>query len=143
MNDRAARAKPPAPVFDPPADSWPLRGVYQLHVRVSAAISVTIGRLGRFRFPAGRYVYTGRASRGLLPRVCRHVRGARRRHWHIDYLLAAPGVRIERVVLASANPDDECLCNRRVARGGDAPAPGLGASDCRAGCKAHLWRVGS
>jgi hypothetical protein len=41
--------------------------VYQLHLRVSVTISVRIGRPGRFTFPPGSYVYTGRASRALGP----------------------------------------------------------------------------
>ncbi len=135
------RLKSRPPVFDPPAERWPAQGVYQLHVRVSAAVTVTVGRLGRFRFPAGHYVYTGRASRGLLARVRRHVTGGRRRHWHIDYLLATRGVTIERVALVSPDPEAECSCNLATGRSASVAAPGFGASDCRAGCGTHLWLV--
>ena len=139
---RAAADKPSsAPIFEPPLDEWPIAGVYQLWLRVSAETCVTVGRLGRFRFAAGRYVYTGRASRGLCARVRRHVLGGRRRHWHIDYLLACPHVRVERVVLASLEPEDECAVNRATVGGGQLVAPGFGASDCRAGCESHLRRA--
>ena len=98
-----------SPTFIPPIERWPAAGVYQLHLRVSVAIRVRIGRLGLFTFPPGWYVYTGRAARGLRARVQRHVAGARRKHWHIDYLLAHPEVRIERVELASDNPEVAAL----------------------------------
>jgi Uri superfamily endonuclease len=127
---------------------------------VSVAIRVRVGRLGTFRFPAGLYVYTGRAARGLRARVLRHLRwcqGRPRRpyhppsthgrdgrttppkHWHIDYLLARREVHVERVVLASPDPGDECAVNQAVP--GMAVVPGFGASDCRECCRAHLRRV--
>jgi len=127
--------------FVPPLDRWPDRGVYQLWLRVSVDLRVTVGRLGRFRFPAGLYVYTGRASRALRARVLRHVRGSPRKHWHIDYLLAGRGVRIERVALASDNPREECACHQAVGWHGRYVAPGFGACDCRQGCSAHLCLI--
>jgi Uri superfamily endonuclease len=108
---------------------------------VSVTISVRIGRLGRFTFPPGSYVYTGRASRALRARVLRHVNRAARKHWHIDYLLARQEVHVERVVLAFDDPAEECAVNRRVGALGRAAAPGFGSSDCKAGCGTHLWRI--
>ena len=131
----------PSATFVPPLDHWPDRGVYQLWLRVSVDLRVTVGRLGRFRFPAGLYVYTGRASRALRARVLRHVRGSPRKHWHIDYLLAGRGVRIERVALASDNPREECACHQAVARRGRCVAPRFGACDCRQRCSAHLCLI--
>lgn len=129
--------------FDRQVDDWPNAGVYQLWIELADDVRATVGRLGRFRFPAGHYVYTGRASRGLGARVRRHLGGARRKHWHVDYLLAFPEADMVRVVLASPDADDECSVNRAVGFYGDCVAPGFGASDCRAGCPAHLWRCGS
>ena len=134
------RSSRPA-TFEPPLERWPDAGVYQLRLRVSVDLRLTIGRLGRFAFPVGVYVYTGRSSRGLAARVLRHVAGARRKHWHIDYLLGRREVLIERVVLASGDPEEECTANRAVGRKARCPAPGFGASDCRRGCLAHLWLV--
>jgi len=128
-------------IFEPPLERWPTAGVYQLWLRVSVGLRVTVGRLGRFTFPAGRYVYTGRASRGLRARVLRHVHGAERKHWHIDYLLSRPDVRVTRVVLAADDPQEECPVNRKLAASGCCVAPGFGASDCRAGCETHLWQI--
>jgi Uri superfamily endonuclease len=50
-------------------------------------------------------------------------------------------VRIERVVLVSDSADDECVVNQALAANGTCVAPGFGASDCRARCGTHLWRV--
>jgi Uri superfamily endonuclease len=142
LQSRCTSRCPRSVTFEPPLDLWPDHGVYQLWLRVSVDLRVTVGRLGRFRFPAGRYVYTGRAARGLRARVLRHVRGAVRKHWHIDYLLAYRAVRIGRVTLASDNPQDECIRHQGVAGRVRCVAAGFGSSDCRARCSAHLWLVG-
>ncbi len=127
--------------FDPPLKDWPDAGVYQLWIRLPRNARITIGRLGRFLFPAGTYVYTGRASRALPARVSRHVSGARKVHWHIDYLLAHQQTRIVRVALASFDPEAECELNQAIAAQARCVAGGFGSSDCRAGCGSHLWLV--
>lgn len=111
---------------------------YRLHIRVARPVAVSVGRLGRFTFPAGRYVYTGSARRGLEARIARHLRaGGKRLKWHIDHLLAAPGCAVTGVERHAAA---ECALNRAV--GGTVPVPGFGASDCRAGCGSHLRYLG-
>jgi Uri superfamily endonuclease len=110
---------------------------YQLLIRIDRPRRVRVGRLGTFVFPAGCYVYTGSAKRALEPRVNRHLSRTKRLHWHVDYLLATPGVAVESV-RRSGTP--ECAANRAV--GGTVPAPGFGASDCRAGCGSHLRFLG-
>jgi Uri superfamily endonuclease len=110
---------------------------YQLQIEVTRPLRCAVGRLGTFDFPAGRYVYTGSAKRVLEARIARHLRQDKALRWHIDYLLAAPGVRVTGVVRSRRA---ECAENRAV-RGG-IPAPGFGASDCRAGCGAHLKLLG-
>jgi Uri superfamily endonuclease len=109
---------------------------YQLHIEVERALRLRVGRLGTFPVPAGRYVYTGSARRGLEARVARHLRTRKRRHWHIDHLLAADGVRVVAVGISART---ECAANLAVR--GTTPVPGFGASDCRAGCGAHLKRL--
>ncbi|MGE5336851.1 MAG: DUF123 domain-containing protein, partial [Gemmatimonadota bacterium] len=61
---------------------------YQLLIEIARPLRCAIGRLGVFDFPAGRYLYTGSARRNLDARIARHLRGIKRLHWHIDYLLA-------------------------------------------------------
>lgn len=128
------------PTFEPALADWPDTGVYQLWIEVSVGLRLRVGRLGRVALAPGVYVYTGRASRGLRARVQRHARGARRRHWHIDHLLARAEVHLRRVTLAATDAAAECAVNQTLA-GGETVLPGFGASDCRRGCGSHLCRV--
>jgi len=110
---------------------------YQLLVEVDRPIALVVGRLGRIELPAGRYVYTGSAKRNLEARIARHLRTEKTLRWHIDYLLAAPGVR---VVQVKRSRRGECPLNQ--ASRGQVLVPGFGASDCRAGCGSHLKWLG-
>ncbi|MDP2827406.1 MAG: DUF123 domain-containing protein [Sulfuricellaceae bacterium] len=67
---------------------------YQLLIEVANRARVCIGRFGTFCFPAGHYCYTGSARRNFEVRVRRHQSSTKTLRWHIDYLLATPGVRI-------------------------------------------------
>lgn len=109
---------------------------YQLTLHLPRPTRVQVGRLGTFDFPAGQYIYTGSARRALEARIRRHLSRAKRMHWHIDYLLAAPGVSVVAVTRSHA---PECALN--AATPGRIVAPGFGASDCRQGCGSHLkWQ---
>lgn len=109
---------------------------YQLFIEVSKAVRVLVGRLGVVDFPAGRYVYTGSAVRNFEARVRRHLSPTKKMHWHIDYLLAAPGVRVVEVLCYA---DPECGVNQHTA--GEIVVAGFGSSDCRAACGSHLKRL--
>ena len=106
---------------------------YQLHIDVARPLSLTVGRLGYFFFPAGKYVYTGSARRHLEARIARHLRLEKTLRWHIDWLLAAPGVR---VIAVRRSKLAECELNQRT--GGKTLVPGFGASDCCRRCNSHL-----
>lgn len=111
-------------------------GLYQLVVRLPRARAITVGHLGRFLFPAGYYVYTGSARRGLEARVARHTRRRKRMRWHIDYLLRHGAViEVKRYGIGGLS---ECELSRRVEElpGSGVVAPGFGSSDC--GCATHL-----
>jgi Uri superfamily endonuclease len=139
-----------------PADG----GLYLLLVHVVAAVDARIGRLGTFALCPGLYIYVGSACRGLTKRVARHERRKKPLRWHIDYLTTLPQASVVASVLIrpvqkqlGADPqaqpdgrratDPECRLNQWVGRVLEAgvPIPGFGASDCRAGCPAHLWFV--
>jgi len=109
---------------------------YQLLIEVAEPVRVCVGRLGMCDFPAGLYVYTGSALRNFEARVSRHLSVTKKMHWHIDYLLAAAGVRVIEVL---RHAEAECVVNQRV--DGVVPVKGFGASDCRAGCISHLKRL--
>ena len=110
---------------------------YQLHIVLTNNARIQIGALGAFEFPAGKYVYTGSAKKNLPARIQRHLRRDKRLRWHIDYLLAHPAVSITTVVTSDKA---ECAWNQELR--GQFPAPGFGASDCRAGCGSHLHYLG-
>jgi Uri superfamily endonuclease len=110
---------------------------YQLLIEVTRPVSANVGRLGRCDFPAGRYVYTGSATRNLEARIARHLSAEKKLHWHIDYLLTQVGVN---VVGVRRYGEIECDINRAMP--GEVLIPGFGATDCRAGCGSHLKYLG-
>jgi Uri superfamily endonuclease len=110
---------------------------YQLHISVARSLSLSVGRLGHYFFPAGNYVYTGSARRHLEARIARHLRDEKTLRWHIDWLLTAPGVC---VVAVTRSKFAECALNQRT--GGRTLARGFGASDCRKRCESHLMFLG-
>ncbi len=116
-------------------------GSYLLIMRWAIPATIAIGRLGQFAFAAGTYAYVGSAHGpgGLRARLARHLRAAKKRHWHIDYLVErAPVVAVW--VEASAGRL-ECAWAGALAAlpGAEQPAPRFGASDCA--CPAHLFRL--
>ena len=135
-------------------------GVYILLLALEESATIRCGALGVFTLSAGRYLYTGSAKRGLKARVARHLSPEKPLRWHIDYLTTATGTSrigavafpvVYPVAFSVAYPGgvgvktlSECELNRRagVLAGQAAPVPGFGASDCRAGCPAHLWYTG-
>jgi endonuclease-3 len=115
-------------------------GTYTLVLSVPAAVEVEVGALGRHRFPAGAYAYTGSAlGSGGFSRVDRHRRVAAgdhdTRHWHVDYLTGHPETELE-TVLTSPGLDAECAVATALPTG---PVAGFGASDCD--CRSHLARA--
>lgn len=110
---------------------------YQLHIYLAQPLRIPIGRLGEFDFPAGRYVYTGSAKRNFEARIARHLRKEIALRWHIDFLLAGPGVTVTEILRTETG---ECALNQ--ATKGDIPIPGFGASDCKHGCGSHLKYLG-
>lgn len=120
-------------------------GAYLLHLRISRTVHIEVGALGNLRFTAGRYIYVGSARRSIPARVARHLRLAKDKsgklRWHIDYLLVHPCARL--VAVSALRGADECRLSERIARrkGSSAAASGFGASDCRAGCRTHLYRI--
>ncbi|MEI8045485.1 MAG: GIY-YIG nuclease family protein [Verrucomicrobiota bacterium] len=109
---------------------------YQLHIQLTRPVTITVGRLGKFQFPAGQYIYTGSAKRNLEARIKRHLSKHKKLRWHIDYLLTHRDVRVSQVQRSAAA---ECAWNQKTC--GKIIVPGFGASDCRHGCGSHLKLV--
>ena len=114
-------------------------GVYQIRLMVDKKCRITIGKLGEFTFPEGQYVYTGRAGKNLTQRISRHKRLAKKRFWHIDYILSNKHVRILDINVVSRRSDDECIENQKLLKEcASIVVKGFGATDCKSNCGAHL-----
>jgi len=111
-------------------------GIYHLLIYLPSDTAIEVGKLGRYHFKAGYYVYTGSAMRGLEQRIARHQRSDKRLHWHVDYLLQHG--QIVDVITHVTNERQECLFNQRVTSlsGCRIPVKGFGSSDCN--CISHL-----
>jgi Uri superfamily endonuclease len=119
-------------------------GIYTLLLFLPKEVTLTIGKLGKQKFPMGYYTYTGSAlgkgASSLKHRIARHLRKEKRRFWHIDYLLADENVSVEAVIVTETNENMECKINQHIKTimGPEVPVKGFGASDCRRNCESHL-----
>lgn len=110
-----------------------------------ADVRVEVGALGEFELSAGVYAYVGSARQYLRQRVERHMRRDKPTRWHIDYLTTLDASTPRRALLFGLDDASECGLSQRLAAsdGASAPIAGFGATDCTAGCEAHLWRLSS
>lgn len=141
-------------------------GAYLLFIQLPKSVDLEAGSLGRGHLRRGSYVYCGSGARGLHARALRHLCRAdgppralyaplarrlglgdrpprpKKLRWHIDYLLELPGAEVLAVTLL---PDALVECELAHALqeklGARAEVKGFGASDCQAGCGAHLLRL--
>ena len=111
-------------------------GIYHLLIHLPENTNVQVGKLGSFHFPAGYYVYTGSALRGLESRISRHRRREKRLHWHIDYLLQHG--RVIDVITYKTIERLECCFSQKILSLPDCEilVKGFGSSDCN--CISHL-----
>ena len=114
----------------------PNGGVYALFLRVPTKRTIRIGELGTREFASGVYVYVGSARNSLAGRVSRHLRRAKKMHWHIDYLLDGVIVRPLGVAWKPTTLRIECSVSRSVSSSASASVEGFGCSDCD--CASHL-----
>lgn len=116
-------------------------GTYALLIALERSVETVVGRLGRFQFPAGFYLYVGSAlgPGGLAGRLARHLRAGKRLHWHVDYLLHARDAGVVEVWTMNDAVRRECDWARAAMRlaGASVVVPRFGASDCR--CAAHIF----
>ncbi|OIJ14317.1 nuclease [Anaerobacillus alkalilacustris] len=97
---------------------------------------IMIGKLGRFSFQKGIYVYVGSAKRNIQSRIERHLKKEKKQRWHFDYL--RPFVQVVEVETFSGE-EGECQLFHRlmIENKGSIPVRGFGSSDCK--CRAHLF----
>ena len=123
------------------AASFPAnKGSYVFSFLFRQEVSIQIGKLGRFQFPAGIYHYCGSAhgSGGLRARLCRHLNPQAPHRWHIDYL--KEWMIPTSIHYAISLEPLECVWAQRLARipFASIPVPHFGSSDCKSHCPAHL-----
>ncbi len=118
-------------------------GSYQIYFTLPNEKIVSIGSLGEFKFPKGRYVYTGSAMKNLRQRVARHVGTKKTIKWHIDYLTCLDSTEIYKIEIFYSETREECTRNSEILNSGIATVPvkGFGSSDCRH-CPSHLLFLG-
>ena len=114
-------------------------GAYVLLVHLPRPVKVHYGRSGDLELGPGDYLYCGSAQAGLLPRLARHMRPDKRKHWHVDSLTCegqVPGA-----LTFEGSKDTECILAEIISQvpGVHPVGRGFGSSDCR--CPTHLFRV--
>lgn len=115
-----------------------MKGIYVLLISVANCTNVDVGALGTLRLKKGLYAYVGSAQNSLEKRIARHLRGEKRKFWHIDYLLAHANVRVMKVFYRKAQRPEECKIAKKLGSEGF-PIRRFGSSDCR--CPSHLFRI--
>ncbi len=115
----------------------PEPGSYALVLNCPRTCAVTVGRLGRCRFPGGYYVYVGSAlgPGGLRARILHHLVVVPKPWWHLDYLRAHMIVVEVWYRISRMRREDRWASVLQKAA--DGSLAGFGASDCR--CPSHLF----
>lgn len=129
-------------------------GTYFLLINVAILCKIKIKSLGEVEFQPGYYTYIGSAlssrkivnspkKKGvLINRVLRHTKPItqKKKHWHIDYLLAAEEVEIVRIYLIPGKTKFECDLRNILFNFALGEIRKFGASDCL--CASHLLYFG-
>jgi len=105
---------------------------YLLHIHLSQGKTISIGKLGRFYFKKGNYIYVGSAKTNFIKRIARHMGKRKKRFWHIDYLLQY--AKIKGISICKI-PEEKLakILSKKIA----IPVKGFGSSDTKA--KSHLF----
>jgi len=125
------------------------KGTYTLLIFVQDEREICVGSLEKRKFPWGFYAYTGSAfgkgASSLPGRIGRHLKGAKKERWHIDYLLSGTNAVVTAIVTAYSDRKMECEINRHLKDGLHAQLfiPRFGSSDCKENCMSHLLYLGS
>lgn len=120
----------------------PCSGIYLLVISLIKRIEKVIGALGEQTFAKGTYTYVGsaRGPGGLQARISRHLHSEKTLHWHIDYLLSNPNLKISKIMYYLTERDLECTLTKKLVKRGAKPIiEGFGSSDCC--CTSHLFKI--
>jgi len=115
-----------------------VKGVYVLVISVNRDTEIDVGALGKVNFQRGLYAYVGSAQNNLEKRIERHLRKAKQKLWHIDYLLDSDGVKVVKLFHKIAGRSEECKIAEKIGLE-NVPTNMFGSSDCK--CKSHLFKI--
>ena len=118
-------------------------GVYSLLIELKKDQKMEIGKLGKFYFPKGFYIYTGSAMNNLEKRIERHLRKNKKKFWHIDFFLANDFAKVISILKVKTKKKIECKLNKTILSklNGKILVNKFGSSDCN--CKSHLIYLGN
>jgi Uri superfamily endonuclease len=116
-------------------------GTYALILYLAESREIRVGKIGRYLFPAGHYIYLGSAfgPGGLAGRLSHHLKPSHslnRLHWHVDYLRQQASIKQVWYCLNNRRREHDWAELMSQLPGATIPAPRFGASDCR--CLTHL-----
>ncbi len=111
-------------------------GTYILILKNNKKFTKEIGSLGEISFPEGYYTYTGSVPKTNFNRIERHKDvcsgNNETEHWHIDYILHSPTIKI--IDVFKINKNKECEVNNSLNAD---EFHNIGASDCT-NCESHI-----
>lgn len=116
-----------------------MKGTYLLLIEVKKNARIKVGKLGYVSFKKGYYCYVGSAvgnSANIPNRILRHLKKKKKKHWHIDYLLSKPYVKIKGLFIFPEKRKEEEI-SHKIGRMADSTIKGFGSSDCKK-CKGNL-----
>lgn len=118
------------------------KGIYALIIKNPKDQTLQIGKLGKYLFPKGLYVYIGSAlgssATSLEYRLPRHLSKTKSTFWHIDFFLQAELVEVLTIFYAVTSEKRECQLASSISQIENAQIiiNRFGSSDCA--CKSHL-----
>lgn len=109
--------------------------LYVIYLQITKECHVSVGKLGKYSFPAGLYLYIGSAKRNIRARLTRHLQVNKKHRWHFDYV--RPYGQIVKVETYARNIS-ECQLRSHLQESlsGKLLVKGFGSSDCK--CDTHL-----
>jgi Uri superfamily endonuclease len=111
-----------------------VKGSYILLIELPEEQGITVGSLKSIHFLQGYYAYVGSALGGFKARLNRHIKGNKKPHWHIDYLLQK--AHVDDIIICETEERLECSIAEVMGSRFDG-IPGFGCSDCK--CTSHLF----
>ncbi len=121
------------------------KGTYILILYVKENLKVRVGRLGLQHLGRGYYAYLGSAHgeppQNLKGRLNRHKSKRKKTRWHIDYLTLNRNVTPVKAIVIYDEKMEHELSKLLESTGCKPTIKGFGATDCKAGCYSHLYRI--